>query len=428
MKLPLFLALFALYAFGFPSASLGEETNQPNILVIISDDMGYADVGLHGSKIPTPNLDKLIGDGVKLDRFYVNPQCSATRMTMLTGRNSARYGVRGAIRRGTGIPDSVTTLPRILQQAGYQTWLCGKWHVGSEPDFHPQRKGFDSFYGFLGGGVEYFQPSGSRRADWQRDGKAVVEEGYSTDLLASEAIRLIEKRQAEKPFYLQLAFNAPHSTLAAPADVIETMRATVGDSQATYAAVITLMDRAIGRVLAALDTAGVGDDTLVLFFNDNGAHARRGPRVHYSSNAPLSGGKSFVAEGGIRVLAGMRWPGMLKPGTTSVQLTGGMDMLPTLCAAAGVELPPDFAPTLDGKNVWAALRSGTVVERNPMVILDDNGGIAVLMDEWKVTTNSRGSALYNVVQDPGEQKDLAIEKPKILNALLGVAAPFEPFK
>jgi len=424
MKLISILALLS----GFSAAILAQETNKPNLLVIISDDMGYADVGVHGSNIPTPNLDKLVGDGVKLDRFYVNPQCSATRMTMLTGRNSARYGVRGAIPRGLGIPDSITTLPQILQLAGYQTWLCGKWHVGAEPHYHPQKKGFDSFYGHLGGGVDYYTHRGNRRPDWQRDGKAVVEEGYSTDLLASEAIRLIEKRKTDQPFYLQLAFNAPHTPLAAPAEVIDAMRGKVPEGHETYAAVITLMDRAIGEVLKTLAKSGVADDTLVVFFNDNGAHARRGPRVHYSSNAPLSGGKSFVAEGGIRVLASMRWPGTLKPGTVSRQLTGGVDLLPTLCAAAEVELPSDLVKHLDGENVWEALRSGSVVERNPIVILDESGGIAVLMDDWKMTTYSRGSALYNVVKDPSEQNDLAAEKPKILNALRGVAEPFEPFK
>jgi len=415
------------------SSTCAQDAKQPNILVIISDDLGYGDVGLHGSKIPTPNLDKLVKQGVKLDRFYVHPQCSATRMTMLTGRNSARFGVLGAIRRGAGIPETTTTLPKLLQSAGYHTALIGKWHLGNLPEHHPQRKGFDSFYGHLGGSIDYFTHVAARRPDWERDGKAVEEEGYATDLLAAEAVRIIKRHatatdEKRKPFYLQLAFNAPHVPLQAPEADIEHMRGKVAPGRETYAAMVSVMDRAIGKVVGALDASAAKDNTLVLFFNDNGAHAPRGPRTHYASNGPLSGGKSTVGEGGIRVLAAMRWAERFEAASVSSQLSGCVDLLPTLCAAAGVAVPPEVAKTLDGENLWEALKSGKNLARNPIVVLDERGSTCVMMDHWKLVTNAGGNALFNLKADPGEKTDLSADKPKTVRALLGVAAPFDELR
>lgn len=377
-----------------------------NIVTIVADDMGWGDVGFHGSKIKTPSLDKLAGEGVRLERFYVNPICSVTRAALMTGQFTRRTGVNNR----NGLPLDYRTLPQDFGDAGWQTWMCGKWHLGGPTDnalkgreFHPDRRGFAHFYGLLGGAVDYYSHENreSGGLDWWRNGEAVKEDGYSTDLLAAEAVKLIRQRDKAKPFFLHLAFNAAHGPLNPPPG----SSARKGDA---YAAVVAHMDTAIGRVLAALDSENLTASTLVVFFCDNGAQEGRG-----GSNAPLRGAKGGAYEGGVRSAAVARGPG-LKPGTLSQQWMFVGDFWPTFAAAAGISPKP--AKPFDGVNVWPALTKGETIQRPGFEV--GASDLAWLSAPWKLIQQPGGTReLYDLASDPGETKNLAAEKPDIVAKL-----------
>jgi arylsulfatase A-like enzyme len=293
-------------------------------------------------------------------------------------------------------------LPRTLQTAGYQTFCVGKWHVGTQSP--PQKSGFDHFYGFFSPQIDYFKHTNQRGdLDWQRDGRDVTEEGYSTFLFADEAIRQIEKRDTTRPFFLQVAFNAPHFPLSAPPEYL-------AKHKTTYAAVVAALDLSIGRILAALDKQGLRDNTLVVFFSDNGAE-RRGEG---GSNGPFRAGKGSVFEGGIHTPCLMRWPGHLKAGSVTHQPVAVQDLFPTLVAAAGVPLKE--AAKLDGQNLWEPLRTGRVQERGPFVIAGTD--LAVIDGDWKLIETSDGQrSLYQLAKDPGETTDLYAKSPDITRRL-----------
>ena len=379
-----------------------------NIITIVADDTGWGDVGFHGSKIKTLAVDRLAKEGVQLDRFYVNPICSLTRAALMTGQFTRRTGVNNR----TGLPLDYRILPQDFRYAGWQTWMCGKWHLGGPEDnalkgreFHPDRRGFDHFHGLLGGAVDYYSHENreSGGLDWWRNGEPVKEEGYSTDLLAAEAVELIRQRDRTKPFYLHLAFNAAHGPLNPPPG----SSARKGEA---YTAVIEHMDAAIGKVIAALDAEKLAARTLVVFFCDNGAQEGRG-----GSNAPLRGFKGGAHEGGVRSAAVARGPG-LKPGTLSQQWMFVGDLWPTLAAAAG--LAPKPAKPFDGVNLWSALTKGEPVPRPGFEV--GSSDLAWLSAPWKLIRQPEGThELYNLADDPGETKNLADEKPDIVAKLAG---------
>jgi len=378
-----------------PSAS--KNRSSPNILVLIADDLGWGDLTLHHGVPRTPQLDQLASDGVELQRFYVYPVCSPTRAAFLTGQMPRRFGIAYPLGpREPGLPAGLPTLPRTLRSAGCQTFLVGKWHVGSQGP--PLQSGFDHFYGFMGPEVDYFRHTGRSRAlDWQRNGQPVEEPGYSTFLFADEAIRLLEKRDVTRPFFLEVAFNAPHFPLSAPDEYLAKYK-NQSPSQATYAALVDALDTAIGRVLTSLDKQELRDNTLVVFFSDNGAGGREG-----GSNGPFRAGKGTVFEGGIHVPCLMRWPGHIKADTVSQQPLAAQDLFPTLAAAAGV--PVKDAPKLDGKNIWDPLCSGRVQDRGAFVIAGTD--FAIFDGDWKLIETSDGKrSLYQIAKDPGETTDL----------------------
>ena len=294
-----------------------------------------------------------------------------------------------------------------MRSAGYQTSLVGKWHLGRSGT--PQKHGFDHFYGFLGPQVDYFTHIGQNGAlDWQRDGQPVEEPGYSTFLLADEAIRLLEKRDVTRPFFLEVAFNAPHFPLSAPEEYLAKYT-NQSASRATYAAVVDALDGAIGRILAALDKQGLRDNTLVVFFSDNGASGREG-----GSNAPLRGGRSTMFEGGIRMPCLLRWPGHIQAGGLSQQPMAVHDLFPTLAAAAGV--PVKDALKLDGKNLWGPLHDGVVQDRSCFVIAGTD--FALFDSDWKLIETADGKrSLYQIAKDPGETNDLLTEQTAIAQRL-----------
>lgn len=371
---------------------------RPNIITVVADDLGWHDVGFHGSSIKTPNLDKLAAGGVRLERFYVNPVCSLTRASFLTGQFAPRTGVNNR----SGLPLDYRIFPEDFRAAGYQTWMCGKWHLGGSEDntlvgrhYHPDSRGFDHFYGFLAGAVDYFahvNPA-SGQPDWWRNGQPVVEKGYSTDLFADEAIGLIKKRDPDKPFLLHLAFNAAHGPLQPP-------EGSSGRGGGAYAAVVAQMDSAIGRVLQTLDEENVADSTIVLFFCDNGAQDGRG-----GSNGSLRGAKGGSYEGGIRSAAVLRYPDAIRAGGAFSGWMWAGDLWPTLAAAAGIT--PQPAKPFDGVNMWPALVAADGTAKRTSFAVGSKS-MAWFEPPWKlIVSPDQPAELYNLDDDPGESRNMA---------------------
>ncbi len=389
-----------------PAAKSG---TPPNILVLVVDDLGWGDVGFHGGTLHTPRLDRLAKESLELKRFYVHPVCSPTRAALITGQMPRRFGIANVMGPRQSLPEGLSTFPGTFQAAGYQTSLVGKWHLGAQSP--PMQNGFDHFYGFLGAELDYFKHTGLRGGalDWQRDGKPVEEQGYSTTLFADEAIRTIEKRDAKHPFFLEVAFNAPHFPLSAPDEYLAKYKNLSGQ-QATYAAVVDALDTSVGRILDALDKQGLRENTIVLFFSDNGAG-------QCGSNAPLRGGKDTIFEGGIHTPCLLRWPGRLKEGAASQQPIAAQDIYPTLGTAAGV--PVKDAAKLDGKSQWDALRGGRVQDRSPFIIVGSSGNDFAIFDgTWKLIETSDGKrSLYQLADDPRETTDLYVRSTDVARRL-----------
>jgi arylsulfatase A-like enzyme len=368
---------------GLAAGALAAE--RPNVVIFLADDLGWADVGFHGGPIDTPSIDRLAREGMELSRFYATPICSPTRAALMTGRDPIKLGVAYATLDpwdNHGIHPEERFMAEAFRQAGYQTAILGKWHLGhAQQTYHPNQRGFDHFYGHLHTEVGYFPPFSIQGAqDFQRNGESVDDEGYETFLLADEAERWIRERDRSRPFFLYMPFLAPHTPLDAPEDLEakyenlsddrEAPRGTqdwarymrfvgVKSMRRPYAAVVDAMDQAIGRVLTMLDEEGLAENTIVLFFSDNGGMTVYG--AGGADNAPLRGGKGETFEGGIRVVAVMRWPGRIQAGSQMGQIMSVMDVFPTLAAAAGIGV--GARKPLDGIDIWPAISRGTRVER-----------------------------------------------------------------
>lgn len=382
----------------------GQKTPGPtNVLVLMADDLGWNGVSYHNPKMTTPALAKLAKEGVQLERFYGYPVCSPARSALLSGMMPRRFGVTDIVGPGQqGIPKGTPTLAACLQKAGYSTSLIGKWHLGTNPG--PLGYGFEHFYGFTGAEVDYFKHTNQRgQTDWWRDNKQVEEEGYTTTLFADEAIKQLKKRDPKKPFYLQVAFNAPHATLAAPKELTDKHK-----TDGLYNAVVDGLDQGIGRILGALDEQGLRESTLVIFFSDNGAARRMSP------NTPLKNGKDTVFEGGIRTPAIVRWPGKTAVGAVSQQPIAVNDLFPTIFAALNLPLPSELK--LDGSSQWPALSTGKAQPRSAFLIAYQD--IAFFDGDWKIIETSDGKrSLFNLAKDIGEENDLATEQPDTLKSL-----------
>ncbi len=399
---PMRLLILCLLWLG-PLTSSAQTATPPNVLVLVADDLGWNGVSYHNPKMTTPALAKLAKEGVQLERFYGYPVCSPARSALLSGMMPRRFGVVDVVGPGQqGIPKGTPTLASTLQKAGYATSLIGKWHLGTNPG--PLGYGFEHFYGFNGAELDYFRHTDQRgRTDWWRDGQAIEEEGYTTTLFADEAVRQLKKRDPRKPFFLEVAFNAPHTVLAAPKELTEKHQ-----SDGLYNAVVDGLDQAIGRILAALDEQGLRENTLVVFFSDNGAPRRISP------NTPLNNGKDTVYEGGIRTPAIVRWPGKVAVGAVSQQPVAVNDLFPSILAAVNVPTPNDLK--LDGSNQWRALSSGQTLPRAPFLIASHD--IACLDGNWKILeTNDGKRALYDLAKDIGEEKDVSAEHPEVMRSL-----------
>ena len=391
----LIFSLLACLAF-VPDATA--QTTKPNVVIIIADDLGWNDIGTRNPKIVTPNLVKLAKEGVELQRFYGYPVCSPARAGLLTGVLPRRLGLVNIIMPGqAGITKATPALPAKLKSAGYTTSLIGKWHLGNQ---NPSSAvGFEHFYGFMGGEVDYLKHTDMRgKLDWQRDGKQIEESGYTTYLFADEASKQIRNRDKAKPFFLQVAFNAPHVELAAPEDLVAKHK-----SDGLYGAVVEGLDIGIGRILTTLDEQGLRDNTLVIFVSDNGAPRRTG------SNAPLRGYKGSVDEGGIRTPAIVRWPKRVPAGVKLDQPIAIIDLFPSIAAA--LNLPLNAELKIDGVNQWPAIAGGKTLPRPPFLVASSD--IALFDGDWKlVETNAGQRALYNLKADISEAKDLLVTQPE----------------
>jgi arylsulfatase A-like enzyme len=444
------LLLLSLAVLGAAPAVAAPE--RPNVVIFLADDLGWADVGYHGEEsIETPSIDRLAREGAQLDRFYTTPICSPTRAALMTGRDPMRLGVAyGVILpwHSIGIHPDEHFMPQSFQAAGYQTAMVGKWHLGhAQQTYHPNQRGFEHFYGHLHTEVGYFPPfSNQGGKDFQRNGVSIDDPGYETFLLADEASRWIRERDTKRPFFLYVPFIAPHTPLDAPDDLKakyadleddrKPARSTNTDqtrliaklmlipsARPMYAAVVDAMDQAVGRVLATLDEQGIADDTIVLFFSDNGgaAYAMGG-----ADNGPLRGGKGETFEGGIRVVAAMRWPGKIPAGTKLESIMSVMDVFPTLAEAAGVE--PRNTRALDGRSLWPAITGETSTPRNEYLYFTSEtpirGSISLTAfdDEWKLVQEVRQGLLsaevtnylFRVGEDPYEVNNLAAEHPDVV--------------
>ncbi|MFO0930167.1 MAG: arylsulfatase [Gemmataceae bacterium] len=336
------------------------DADRPNVVYFLADDLGYADVGWHGTAIRTPHLDRLAHAGARLEQFYVQPVCSPTRAALLTGRYPMRHGLQvGVVRPWAryGLPLEERTLPQALREAGYVTALCGKWHLGHfHRDYLPTRRGFDHQYGHYNGALDYYTHVREGGFDWHRDDKVCRDDGYTTHLLAREAVRRVTDHDTSKPLFLYVAFNAVHAPYQVPERYTKEYADLKGQRR-TYAGMIAAMDEAIGEVVAAVEKKGLTRRTLFLFSSDNGGPAPG----RITSNAPLRAGKGTLYEGGVRVPAFATWSGRIKPGTVVQQPIHVVDWYPTLLTLAGGSRTQKLP--VDGIDVWPAVAEGKLLSR-----------------------------------------------------------------
>lgn len=419
-----------------PRAGLAAEASKPNIVIILSDDHGFADVGFHGcSDIPTPNLSSLAKAGVRCSNGYVSgPYCSPTRAGLMTGRYQQRFGHEfnpgGGNSDKVGLPLSETTIADRLKAAGYATGLVGKWHLGGAPRFQPQRRGFDEFFGFLGGGHSYFPDEGG--APIYRGTEVVQEPEYLTDAFAREAVSFVE-RHKDHPFFLYLAFNAVHTPMHATDDRLRRFASIKDERRRTYAAMLTALDEGVGKVLDALQRTGVEQDTLIFFFSDNGGPTMLGTTINGSRNDPLRGSKRTTLEGGIHVPFVVKWKKSLPEGAVFDQPVIQLDILPTVLAAAGVKAEPGWA--LDGVNLLPYLKGEVPGAPHDALYWRLGEQTAIRRGDWKLVRYDRtvdepgarsdaaararvtSERLYSLASDLGETNDLAAAQPEKVKEL-----------
>lgn len=400
---------------------------KPNILYIMADDMGYADLSCYGRReYETVVLDRLAREGMRFTHAYANSAvCTASRVALITGRYQYRLpiGLQEPLGlQDVGLPPEMPTIASLLRNQGYATSLIGKWHLGSLPKYDPLKSGYDEFWGLRGGGVDYYNHKYNGQLDlWDGDTK-VEEAGYLTDLLADRTIQTLDKRKADgKPFFISLHFTAPHWPWEGPdaegkaeSDRIDASSSPAayfhydGGKMATYAAMVRSLDANIGKVLARLAALGMAEDTIVIFTSDNGGE-------RFSDTWPFTGKKTELLEGGLRVPAIVRWPGVTAPGSTSDAPTMLMDWLPTLVAAAGGKPDPHY-PT-DGLDIRAALEGGSLPERTLYWRFKNHDQKAVRRGRMKYLSMAGNEFLFDVVADPLERANLKDRQPETFAAL-----------
>ena len=419
--------------------------SSPNILIILADDLGWNDVSYHGSEIKTPYIDKLISSGVELDRFYVQPTCSPTRAELMTGKSAMRLGITRPISKnqklGLGLEEKI--LPQYLKELNYSTYLLGKWHLGSYiPDYFPTRRGFDYFYGYLTGGIGYWDHTHGGGHDWQRNEVGLREDGYVTQLIKNDTLKIINDHDFTNPIFLNVNFGAPHIPNEAPEESVLKFSYIEDETRRLHAAMIHEMDNAIGEIIAALEKENVLKNTIVMFASDNGGLTpdvklnpsflaipkkigvcetknKFGIKIFQwicenysggSSNKPLPEGKMSVSEGGIRVPAVIWWPGRFEYSKSENFITM-MDVLPTILDLINYKNEIE----VDGKSRVSSLNDNDNSESSKYVVTNIiNDKYAVIEMPYKLITSADGDQLYNILDDPSENLNIASENQKIV--------------
>jgi arylsulfatase A-like enzyme len=406
-----------LFAIGVFSSALAQ--SRPNIILILSDDLGYNDLSSYGStEIRTPNIDSLARDGVRLRNAYSNaPVCTPTRVALMTGRYQQRSGFEWVIdydERERGLPASEPGLPRFLKNQGYVTGAFGKWHLGYKPEFGPNAHGFDEFFGFLAPDLDYYAHTEALGQPGLYENTDLVQKpGYLTDLITERAVSFIERHKSQ-PFFLYVPFNAPHWPFQAP-DRSDDVRGekTYGPrngNRADYIEMVRRMDTGVGRILRALDATGVAGNTLVVFTNDNGGE-------RFSDNRPFFHGKYTLWEGGLRVPCLMRWPGKIAPSTVSDQMLITMDITAMLLGVGGV--PPSLLPKLDGEDLLPVMLGKEKPHERTFfwsMAAAQGGQKAARRGRWKYV-RERVELLFDLDADPAERINLAYRNPKVVAEL-----------
>jgi arylsulfatase A-like enzyme len=405
------------------------EVPRPNVVYFLVDDLGRNDVGFMGGKeIKTPNIDKLAEQGSVLESYYVQPLCSPTRAAFLTGRYPMRYGLQSGVVKPWaeyGLPLEETTLAQDLHAAGYVTGIFGKWHLGLiAPEYLPTRRGFDHQYGHYNGALDYFKHERDGGFDWHQDDKVNHDEGYSTDLIGEHAAEFVRDNAGKRPFFLYVPFNAVHAPYQPPKGGTDEYPNLKGERQ-NYAAMLTAVDKAIAKVVAAVDDAGVRKNTLFIFSSDNG-----GPAPHnITDNGKLRGGKGGLYEGGVRVCAFATWDGHIKPHSKNTEPMHIVDWRPTLQKLCGAK--PSSNLPVDGLDIWPTL-STQAKSPHDAILLNTTGRASALRDhDWKLIVKREAPAgqnapkdenkvsveLYNLADDPYEKSSVAEQHPEKVKEL-----------
>lgn len=425
-------ALALILPLAVSAAEPASRAPRPNIIHIVADDLGWKDVGFNGCKdIKTPHIDALANGGAKLSSFYVQPMCTPTRAALMTGRYPFRYGLQTAVIPSVsdyGLDTSEWLMPQALKDAGYKTAIIGKWHLGhADKKYWPRQRGFDYQYGAMIGELDYFTHQEHGVVDWYRDNERVIEEGYTTQLLGTDAVRYINEQDSDKPFYLYLAFNAPHTPYQAPQEYIDRYKHIEEPTRRIYAGMVSCLDDEIGRVVAALQSKGLRENTLIIFHSDNGGTYNAmfaGVMADVSKikipcdNKPFRDGKGSLFEGGTLVCAAANWPGKIKPGSTVNGLIHVVDLYPTFANLAGA--PTEKSKPLDGLDVWQTISQGKPSPRTELVYNIEPFRGAIRQGDWKLiwrTTLPSSVDLYNLKDDPTEQKNVAAEHPEKVAAM-----------
>jgi arylsulfatase A-like enzyme len=425
------IRILAAIAVCLTSATVAPAQTKPNIIHIVADDLGWKDVGFNGcADIKTPNLDKLAAEGAKFSQFYVQPMCTPTRAALMTGRYPFRYGLQTAVIPSVssyGLDTTEWLMPQCLKEAGYNTAIIGKWHLGhADRKYWPKQRGFDYQYGAMIGELDYFTHEEHGVLDWFRDNNPVREKGYTTQLLGNDAVKYINAQSANKPFYLYLTFNAPHTPYQAPQEYIDRYKNIADPTRRTYAGMITCLDDEIGRVIDALEKKKLRDNTLVIFHSDNGGTKNAmfaGVMADMSKvkipcdNDPYREGKGSLFEGGTRVCALANWPGHIKAGAVDGMIHA-VDVYPTLAALAGASTAK--CKPLDGVNVWDTIAEGKPSPRTEIVYNIEPFRAGLRQGDWKLIWRTLLPAsvdLYDLSKDASEKNNLAAANPDKVAAM-----------
>lgn len=415
------LLFFRLCFLLLASQSLVHAQKQPNIVVIVADDMGWADVGYHGSEIRTPNIDRLCKAGVELDQHYVAPMCTPTRVSFLTGRYWSRFG-NNSPNNNRVLPWDTVTLAKLLKDHGYRTGMSGKWHLGSLPQWGGKKFGFEHTYGSLAGGVNpynHLYKYDPYKETWHRNDVRVKEEGHATDLFTREAIRFIQDKKEDK-FFLYLPYTAVHTPFDEPQEWLDRVSHLDKDRQ-QYAACAEHFDHCIGQIVDTLEKEALLDNTIILFFSDNGGtkgdDSDKYPGSTVNSkikglNTPLKGWKTNLYEGGVRVPAFIYWKGQLTP-HKNTSIVHAMDWMPTF--AKLLDLQPSKDLKWDGHDIWPLLKGQQQNHNRSLYWLGvAKKSSAYRENDWKLVWHHKNDhkELYNIAKDPNEANNLVKDYPE----------------